>query len=68
MLKASNILAPGFSLGLQSVHLLRAESTPEGLNDDALFHAYIFFSTKGRDPTMTGGIWLVSCKSEKILI
>jgi len=48
---------------------MRAESTPEGLSDDALFHAHILlFSTKGREPTMAGGIWLVSRKSEKIRI
>jgi len=35
MLKASNIKAPGFSLGFGMCNLLRAESTPEGLNYDS---------------------------------
>jgi len=29
MLKASNLKAPGFSLGFGMSHMLRAESTPE---------------------------------------
>jgi len=35
---------------------MRAESTPEGLNDVTIFPCpYLFISTKGREPAMAGG-------------